>query len=261
MLALDMSVEAADERVLTLMLPSIVTDPVPGTEVDVPVTVVDGYTNEDLINAVQITIEYDSSVAVPKNATIGDGIVIDFETFGISPIEWLVNANITAEQVTISMINFLPFPPLSEPIGGFPAVLLTIKFIVQTDDPNASTDLLFVDDVKTYFLKRNFDRLLLDGDTVNGSISFTEAQGSINGIVIDWAGNPIEWALVIAILGEPKGKDFTDDEGYYEISGLEPGIYWVLCIKRGYKLGIRREVEVIAGEETTVNFRLRPKPE
>jgi len=84
--------------------------------------------------------------------------------------------------------------------------------------------------------------------------------GSINGTVTDRAGNPIKWALVIAVLGETKEKDFTDSEGYYEIPDLEPGAYWVLCIKRGYKLGIRK-AEVVAGEETTVNFRLREKPE
>ncbi|MBC8228496.1 carboxypeptidase regulatory-like domain-containing protein [bacterium] len=84
--------------------------------------------------------------------------------------------------------------------------------------------------------------------------------GSINGTVTDGAGNPIKFALVIAVLGETKIKAFTDSEGNYEITDLEPGIYWVLCIKKGYKVGIRK-AEVVAGEETTVNFRLRPKPE
>ena len=86
------------------------------------------------------------------------------------------------------------------------------------------------------------------------------STGSINGTVTDWAGNPIELALVIAVLDETKEKDFTDSGGYYEILALELGTYLVLCIKRGYKLGIRK-AEVVAGEETTVNFRLREKPE
>ena len=84
--------------------------------------------------------------------------------------------------------------------------------------------------------------------------------GSINGTVTDMAGNPIKRALVIAVLGETKEKAFTDSEGYYEISDLEPGTYWVLCIKKGYKPGIKK-AEVVVGEETTVNFKLRKKPD
>jgi len=182
MLAINMPMaKAADIEQLTLELPSIVTDPVPGTEVDVPVTVVDGYTDADMVEIITIAIEYDSSVVEPKGVT-GDGLVVDFETFGITG--WTVTANITedpgtlpnAKQLRILINNPLPgiFPSLSEPTGGFPADLLTIKFIVQTDNPGDSTDLLFVDD--TYFRKRDFDRLLLDGDTVNGSISFTDTQ-------------------------------------------------------------------------------------
>ncbi|MBM3242611.1 hypothetical protein FJZ31_40640 [Candidatus Poribacteria bacterium] len=84
--------------------------------------------------------------------------------------------------------------------------------------------------------------------------------GSINGTVTDMASNPIKGVLVIAALGETKEKAFTDDEGYYEISNLEPGTYWVLCIRIGYKLSIRK-AEVVAGETTTVHFRLREKLE
>ena len=68
--------------------------------------------------------------------------------------------------------------------------------------------------------------------------------------------------MAIAINAETKEKavDITEVDGYYEIPDLEQGIYWVLCIKKGYKFGIRK-VEVIAGEEITVDFKLRPKPE
>ena len=93
-----------------------------------------------------------------------------------------------------------------------------------------------------------------------GAYEYQVGTGSINGTVTDRAGNPIKRALVIAALGETKEKDFTDSEGYYEILALEPGTYWVLCIKKDYKLGIRK-AEVVAGEETTVNFRLKEKPE
>lgn len=87
------------------------------------------------------------------------------------------------------------------------------------------------------------------------------AFGIISGHVTDLVGNPLR-ALVIAINAETKDKykTVTDADGYYEITDLEPGTYWVLCIKRGYRLGIRK-AEVVSGEETTVNFRLRKKSE
>jgi hypothetical protein len=158
--------EAAEFTVLTLKLPAIETNPVPGTEVEVPVTVVDGYTNADLVDGIVITIEYDSSVVAPKS----DGIVVHADTFGITSWPEPQTGHPNPNQLMIEMHNPMPgmFPALSEPSGGFPADLLTIKFVVQSFHGGDSTDLLFVDD--TYFAKRNFDKLLLDGNTVNGSI-------------------------------------------------------------------------------------------
>ena len=85
--------------------------------------------------------------------------------------------------------------------------------------------------------------------------------GAINGHVINLAGNPLR-ALVIAVNADTKEKvgTVTDADGYYEIPDLEQGNYLVICIKKGYKAGIRK-AEVVAGEVTTVDFRLRPKLE
>jgi len=81
--------------------------------------------------------------------------------------------------------------------------------------------------------------------------------GSINGTVTDMAGNPIKWALVIAIKPIKKGT-LTKPDGSYEIMDLESGEYLVLAIKKGYKAGFAR-VAVEAGETTTQDFKLRPK--
>jgi len=82
--------------------------------------------------------------------------------------------------------------------------------------------------------------------------------GSITGIVTDATGNPIQGASVIAINSETKSKSqaMTDANGWYQILDLEPGIYWVLCIKKGYKAGIKK-AEVIAGKEVVINFKLK----
>ncbi|MBC8233442.1 right-handed parallel beta-helix repeat-containing protein [bacterium] len=84
--------------------------------------------------------------------------------------------------------------------------------------------------------------------------------GSINGHVIDFRGFPLG-ALVIAIKEPIKEKTLTESPtGYYEIPNLEPGNYWVICIKKGYKNGIK-QVEVEAGQVTTCNFLLGRKVE
>ncbi|MBC8228850.1 right-handed parallel beta-helix repeat-containing protein [bacterium] len=82
---------------------------------------------------------------------------------------------------------------------------------------------------------------------------------SINGHVTDPEGNPIKWAFVIAINADTKDKykAFTKGDGYYEIPDLPFGTYWVICIKKGYKTGIKK-VEVPPGE---AYFVLTPNPE
>ena len=84
--------------------------------------------------------------------------------------------------------------------------------------------------------------------------------GTINGHVTNLTGNPIEFAIVIAINIETKEKtwDVTDADGYYEIQELPPGMYLLIVIKKDYKPGIAK-VEVEAGVTTTKDFKLRPK--
>jgi len=85
--------------------------------------------------------------------------------------------------------------------------------------------------------------------------------GSINGNVSDTVGSPVKFALVIAINADTKDKykTFTDTSGDYKIE-LLPGVYWVICIKRGYKPGIKKAA-VVAGGSTRVDFLLLPQPE
>jgi hypothetical protein len=185
LLAFDMpTAKAADERVLTLSLPTdIEEEAVPGREIVVPLTIVDGFTNEDLVDVVQITIEYDSSVVRVEDTSIGwkgvfdGGITIDFTGFGIGLGPWMAVANTIplsgdVEQLRIGMLNQTG-TSLIVPDGGLPAELLTIKFIVQSNVASA-TDLTFVNDDNTFFARRNGDKLLLDGDSQNGVITLTE---------------------------------------------------------------------------------------
>jgi len=83
--------------------------------------------------------------------------------------------------------------------------------------------------------------------------------GAINGTVTDKVtGTPIAKALVIAVQKSTKENDLTDDNGYYVITDLQPGDWWVIVIKEGYKAGIAKVV-VEAGKTTTRDFALVPK--
>ena len=90
-----------------------------------------------------------------------------------------------------------------------------------------------------------------------------EPPGSISGKVTDAdTGNPITFAFIIAINAETKDryKTFTDSNGDYDLPELPAATYWVICIKKGYKAGIKK-AEVLAGEATRVDFMLTPKLE
>jgi len=85
--------------------------------------------------------------------------------------------------------------------------------------------------------------------------------GAINGTVTDKdTGEPIAKAIVIAVNSETKEKfpTVTDGNGYYEIVDLQPGTYWVICIKKEYNPGIGKVV-VEAGKTTARDFELVPK--
>ncbi|MFQ6043398.1 MAG: carboxypeptidase regulatory-like domain-containing protein, partial [Candidatus Poribacteria bacterium] len=84
-------------------------------------------------------------------------------------------------------------------------------------------------------------------------------KGSINGHVTDCGtGDPIERAFVIAVQKPTKVWALTDADGYYQISDLEPGVWWLIGIKKGYKPHIAK-VEVEAGVPTTHDFCMEPK--
>jgi len=86
-----------------------------------------------------------------------------------------------------------------------------------------------------------------------------ESGTGIEGHVTDCqTGDPIESALIIAIQRPTRFRTSTDVDGYYNISDLEPGDYWLICFIRGYKLYIGK-VEVKDGETTKHDFCMIPK--
>ncbi len=87
--------------------------------------------------------------------------------------------------------------------------------------------------------------------------------GAISGIVTDSiTGNPIPNARVNAckINGHGGGMAVTDENGYYIIQNLAPGLYNVTCHAQNYYPKRYPEpVEVVDGQTTTdINFALRP---
>lgn len=92
---------------------------------------------------------------------------------------------------------------------------------------------------------------------ISMSASSVLAQtGEIAGTVTDaGTGEPLPGVNVV-IAGSTQGTA-TDNDGSYEIAGLEPGIYDVQASFIGYQSQIIEDVVVEEGEVATVNIRLR----
>ncbi|MFB6248034.1 MAG: SusC/RagA family TonB-linked outer membrane protein [Salinibacter sp.] len=81
-------------------------------------------------------------------------------------------------------------------------------------------------------------------------------QGTIAGTVIDSTTGEALPGVNVIVVGTQQGTT-TDSEGNYQITGVEPGTYTLRATFVGYNDG-NREVEVEAGETTTVDFSLTP---
>lgn len=96
---------------------------------------------------------------------------------------------------------------------------------------------------------------------IRAVVSTDSVVGSINGTVTDAeTGNPIKWALVIAVQKPTRKGTLTKLNGSYEIADLIPGDWWVIVLEKGYKPSIAK-VTVEAGKTTTKDFILTPKTE
>jgi len=192
-------------------------------------------------------------------------VVINTILWEDTPQEVCFNGEWAPNSITISY---------SDIRGGLAGIITNDNGVVNWGPGNIDADPLFVNpDNSDYHLQ--FGSPCIDAGTPIGApvddiegnprdefpdMGAYEYQavstGSITGTVTDTAGNPIKGALVIAILGETKIKASTDSNGYYQILDLEPGVYLALCVKKGYKPGIKK-AEVIAGQNTEVNFKLK----
>jgi hypothetical protein len=194
-----------------------------------PLTVVDGYTDEDRIDVIQITIEYDSSVARVEDTSIGfkgisdGGIVIDVLGFGI-PDGWDFFANTVppektpqlpnAEWLKIGMLNTNPTitDPLRVPDGGLPADLLTIKFTAVSDEPMDETRVLFINDNHTFFAKRDGTKLPvnLDDDPHGDIVLYSELLEATINIDPDTLELKSKGQWITCYIELPVGYDVAD---------------------------------------------------
>lgn len=88
-----------------------------------------------------------------------------------------------------------------------------------------------------------------------GSV-FAQQGGTVRGSVTDGAtGDPLPGANVV-LAGTQQGAA-TDADGSYAIKGVAPGTYSVRASFLGYQETVRENIQVTAGETTTVNFSLQ----
>lgn len=86
--------------------------------------------------------------------------------------------------------------------------------------------------------------------------AFAQESGSLEGTVTDAAnGEPLPGANVV-LVGTDQGAA-TGAEGNYTIRGIEPGTYTVRASFLGFQENVQENVQVRAGEATTVNFVLQ----
>ena len=85
-------------------------------------------------------------------------------------------------------------------------------------------------------------------------------RGAISGTVRDQAGASIPDALVRVINPQTKlnRETTTNNEGFYRMGALEPGIYTVTVEKAGFDKIENRAVSVLQTNETTFDVELKP---
>lgn len=85
------------------------------------------------------------------------------------------------------------------------------------------------------------------------------AEGSIAGTVSDADGDPVEDAEVVAADGEDEAATTTDDDGAYALHDLDEGTYELTVDADGFVPATEADVEVEAGETTTLDVTLNPE--
>jgi len=82
---------------------------------------------------------------------------------------------------------------------------------------------------------------------------------SISGYVTDCqTGDPIESVVIIAIQRPTRIRTDTNMDGYYEISDLAPGVWWLIGFKGGYRFHVAKLV-VEAGKSIQHDFCLEAR--
>ncbi|MGD9898733.1 MAG: TonB-dependent receptor, partial [Calditrichaceae bacterium] len=86
---------------------------------------------------------------------------------------------------------------------------------------------------------------------------FAQESGVIMGNVNDIVTKTVLQEAQIYIEGEYLG-DVSDYAGNYEIRNVKPGVYTVEALLIGYEKVTKKNIRVVAGETTTINFSLSP---
>ncbi|MFW5707498.1 MAG: DUF4382 domain-containing protein [Bacteroidota bacterium] len=82
--------------------------------------------------------------------------------------------------------------------------------------------------------------------------------GRLSGIVTNAEGVALEGAQISVFVADTLyTTSFTGETGQYGLIGLEPNLYTVSASLRGYVTNQVNEVEIVAGNETTLDFEMQ----
>ncbi len=157
---------------------------------------------------------------------------------------------------------------LKIPSGSTSGIKVKINPAVYLTEGQTYDVLLDFDVSRSFVLKGNLKHIV--GFNFKPVIRgvFLGAAGRIEGNVTDTSGVNLENALVKSWISEYNDKlksdstdvhivsSFTDFDGNYKLVGLPEGIYTVVCSHDGYKNDTVKNVSVMVGESTPVNFSL-----
>jgi PKD repeat protein len=171
-----------------------------------------------------------------------------------------------AQNVATGSIEGMVTDILSDPISGVMIATTPGGYTTTSNDSgrywmdNLPAGAYSVSASKAgYATETATDVIINDGQTTHVDFLLEEAQsGSISGMVINSAGNPISEAMVQITPGDYMTT--TVINGTFAISDVAPDIYTLQVTKAGYLQGIKSGVRVNAGETTMVDVVLTPVP-
>jgi hypothetical protein len=182
---------------------------------------------------------------------------------------WLVSPPIALDETDISVLSFWSFNAFIEDYSWRGRNSVLISGLSGNPDDGDFVEIWSADQVYDYWAPTQINLHQWSGQTVYIAFRYegdgaahqwylddvsveTTPSGSLSGFVTSAINQPLEGARISS--GEFEA--FADETGFYQINQLPVGFYDFICETEGYFSKTSNGVEIIAGENTTLDFAL-----